>query len=587
MKIASCLAGLLAALVLVTPARAVDEDRVKEAIRRGVAALRTFQRQDDYFFHHQGPPGATALAGIALLEAGVSPHDPQVERAANRVRKSVADLTQTYSISMSIVFLDLLHDARDDYLIQILALRLLRGQQIDGSWGYECGPLSDEQKHTVSLRVHEAQSREAAPIPEGTTSAPSSLPEDIREGLKALQSRQRINNRPDNSNTQFAVLALWVARRRGIPAEEALVEAQRHFERTQLADGGWTYITPVNLVNTPAIPGCTCAGLIGLAIGHVSRRVVLHSRGQTASEEAGVTISRDPHVHAALLNLSLSIGMPVPQKIKLDPNNRNQKYLYCVLWSIERVAMAYGVKTIGGKDWYGWGAEMLLGSQEEDGSWRGDLPEGGVDTSFALLFLLRSNLVRDLSSAIKGHIKDEKVTMRAKPTTETPGIHLGPSPSAVSEKLSELAKALMNAPEAGQADLIVKYRDAKGGEYTQALAEAIHVLDDDLKRKARDALAERLTRMSADTLRRELGEDDAEIRGAAALACGMKDDKSFVPDLIVRLYDKNSRVERAAYESLKSITGRDYGPSSNATPEERTRAVIRWRVWWAQNQNKR
>lgn len=586
MKIASCLAGLVTALVVATPARAVDEAKVKEAIRRGVVALRKFQRQDDFFYHPQGPPGATALAGIALLEAGVSPHDPQIERAANRVRKSVADLTQTYSISMSIVFLDLLRDARDDYLIQILALRLLRGQQVDGSWGYECGPLSDEQKRKVALRVRETQSRETAPIPEGTTSSPASLPDDFRAGLKDLQNRQRINNRPDNSNTQFAVLALWVARRRGIPAEEALIEAQRHFERTQLADGGWTYITPVNLGKTPAIPGCTCAGLIGLAIGHVSRRVVLHSRGQAASEEGGMTLSRDPHVRAALLNLSLSIGMPVPHKIQLDRGNRNQKYFYCVLWSMERVAMAYGLKTIGGKDWYGWGAEMLLASQDEDGAWRDELAEGGVDTSFALLFLLRSNLVRDLSSAIKGHIKDEKVTMRAK-LAHTPGITLGPSTSSSPGKLSELAKALLNAPEAGQADLITKYRDAKGGEYTQALAEAIHVLDENLKRQARDALAERLTRMSADTLRRELGEDDEEIRGAAALACGMKDDKSFVPDLIVRLYDKNPRVEQAAYESLKSITGRDYGPSSGATPEERTAAVIRWRVWWAQNQNKR
>jgi hypothetical protein len=297
-----------------------------------------------------------------------------------------------------------------------------------------------------------------------------------------------------------------------------------------------------------------------------------------------MTINRDPHVHAGLANLSLSIGMPVKHRIVVDPGNRNQKFFYCVLWSIERVGTVYGLKTIGGKDWYGWGAEMLLSSQEEDGSWKGELAQGGVDTSFALLFLLRSNLVKDLSAAIKGHIKDEQVALTAKPP-KVP-IRLGQSAMPTST-LSKLALALLNAPDERQAEMIGQYKNGHGGEYTEALAEVIRELNGDLKQKARDALADRLTRMSTETLRRELVDDDDEIRCAAALACGMKDEKSFVPSLIVCLRDKAKRVERAAYESLKSLTGKDFGPSSNASSDERKRAILRWEIWWVQNQSKK
>src|SRR5262249_61404538 len=39
-------------------------------------------------------------------------------------------------------------------------------------------------------------------------------------------------------------------------------------------------------------------------------------------------------------------------------------------WSLERAAVAYGLRKIGDKDWYDWGANFLLGDQEKDGSWQ-------------------------------------------------------------------------------------------------------------------------------------------------------------------------------------------------------------------------
>src|SRR5205823_4906003 len=76
---------------------------------------------------------------------------------------------------------------------------------------------------------------------------------------------------------------------------------------------------------------------------------------------------------------------------------------YYALWSLERMAVVYGLeeKKLGSKDWYGWGAELLLANQTIDGAWNGKYAEGGCDTSFALLFLKRANVAVDLSDKIK------------------------------------------------------------------------------------------------------------------------------------------------------------------------------------------
>src|SRR5262249_47786586 len=76
------------------------------------------------------------------------------------------------------------------------------------------------------------------------------------------------------------------------------------------------------------------------------------------------------------------------------------------LWSLERVAMAYGLDTIGGHDWYTWGSQLLIANQGQDGSWQGQYPEGGADTAFSLLFLKHANLAGDLTNLLRGRTRD-------------------------------------------------------------------------------------------------------------------------------------------------------------------------------------
>jgi HEAT repeat protein len=127
-----------------------------------------------------------------------------------------------------------------------------------------------------------------------------------------------------------------------------------------------------------------------------------------------------------------------------------------------------------------------------------------------------------------------------------------------------------------------KLRDSKGAVYTDALAHAIHRLEGSAKGQARDALTDRLTRMSARTLTDKLQDDDLEVRRAAALACAMKDERAHVPRLIEMLQDE-APVAPAAHAALKSLTGQDFGPAPEARQADVARAVAAWKDWWAKN----
>jgi hypothetical protein len=319
--------------------------------------------------------------------------------------------------------------------------------------------------------------------------------------------------------------------------------------------------------------------------------------------------------------------------------------MYYLLWSIERVAVAYSLSTIAKKDWYAWGSELLLDAQQADGGWTGKFGSG-VDTSFALLFLRRVNLTRDLTAFLKGRDpmevalrgggvmerkgeaekgkgdqqeqprqgdkeigrqgdkasekkagdneaavqgarkrEDKKPQKKAEDQNEpapsavspSPPLPVSPSPD---EAAARLSAEFLKASGAEQEKLLEQLKQTKGAPYTSALAAAIDQLNGPMKTKAREALAERLSRMTAATLRDMLQDEKPEIRRATALACAMKEEKDFIPDLARLLEDPESTVARAAYGALKALTGEDYGPSPNASAESRRRAAAAYVHWW-------
>jgi hypothetical protein len=211
---------------------------------------------------------------------------------------------------------------------------------------------------------------------------------------KALPATDPIS---DNSNTQFAILGVWVAGRHGVPTERTLALAARRFRRSQVLDGAWGYKYRASETRT----SMTAAGLMALAVGHGLDQ---------GSAEGGPKKVEDAAIQKGFKALSESIGKPLGG-LKKGHSLANIN-LY-TLWSIERVGVLFNVRQIEGKDWYHWGAEILVDAQKPDGSWHptgagyfGSTPP--LDTCFALLFLKRANLVKDLSKKVEFGIDSSK-----------------------------------------------------------------------------------------------------------------------------------------------------------------------------------
>ena len=85
------------------------------------------------------------------------------------------------------------------------------------------------------------------------------------------------------------------------------------------------------------------------------------------------------------------------------PDEKRMTDLY-FLWSLQRVGVLYDLDLIEGKDWYTWGYKKLLPMQKNDGSWTEGAYYGNnpvINTCFALLFLKRANLVKDLTDKLQ------------------------------------------------------------------------------------------------------------------------------------------------------------------------------------------
>jgi hypothetical protein len=390
---------------LLSPAQ---EQAVGQAIDRGIAYLRRKQGGNGSWFSDDHAVGYAALPGLTLLECGVAASDPAVLKAAAFVRGHTGDLTGTYELALAVLFLERLGDAADRALIRELALRLVAGQLPDGGWSYPCPILDAAEKEALLGRLERLRPASVAdlfkPVVEATPDVKPPKNAGRKNRDKRSNSGAALDNVPalqedlevrhdmrspmaDNSNTQFALLALWAAQRQGVPVERSLALVVQRFRPCQNDDGGWGYHSG-GTKREGSKPSMTCVGLLGLAVGH----------GLGGDESAARGSVSDPQIEKALHYLAKRIGKPSSDK-KRPP----QEDLY-FLWSLERVGVLYGLRTIEDRDWYAWGANLLRANQSRDGNWQNGRYHGStptLDTCFALLFLKRANLVHDLTKKIE------------------------------------------------------------------------------------------------------------------------------------------------------------------------------------------
>ncbi|MDA1194939.1 MAG: terpene cyclase/mutase family protein [Planctomycetota bacterium] len=339
--------ALLLWLVLALPAFADERPppppaAVDHALERGVAWVLEEQRPQGDF----GDVGETALAVLALQHAGLDPtHEGAdarrlaralawLDREAPGRRGAVGPKAGTYELALLLLVGRTRAEGADRAWLQRIADELVARQASNGQWWYD---------------------GKGAP--------------DISAG--------------DNSNTQFAVLALGLARAQGLDVPD------RTFARTrswwlygQGDDGGFGYGSGGARRSASAASmtaaGIACLALIDAALGDQGSQSALRARA--ARDKATTWLG-------GVFSVTRNHG-PTVDRRKEKQRNAGRGWLHYYLWSIERAMVLADQDRLAGQDWYALGAHRLLDTQARDGSWRQEAPL--YATCFALLFLSRA-----------------------------------------------------------------------------------------------------------------------------------------------------------------------------------------------------
>ncbi len=299
-----------------------DMAEIRRAIDRGVAYLKAQQDDDGSW---DDPPGyvggITALCTLALLESGLAPDDDDVQRALAYLRDLKPETT--YAASLTTMVLCAAEPHRDQKLIQRYATWLADGQKqagpLAGAWGY--------------------------PQAEG-----------------------------DNSNSGFALMALYEADRAGVQVgKDVWRRALNYWTNTQTANGAWGY-KPV----APASGSMTCQGMACLA---AACEVLDERQPNQAGPRAVQKASQWLGSHFSVVSNPGGAG--------------SRGWLLYYLHALRRAGQLTRQQTFGDHDWFAEGAKSLISQQTvPDGYWQGaghaeNNPR--IATSLALLFLTHEN----------------------------------------------------------------------------------------------------------------------------------------------------------------------------------------------------
>lgn len=189
-----------------------------------------------------------------------------------------------------------------------------------------------------------------------------------------------------NSRTQYGMLGLWEAAKRGHAVPRGLWEGlEEHFNHTQLEDGGWYYAPNHYSDSTVAM---TAAGLTAMYIFRDFR--------YTGDFREPGKLARHP------LQKRIDDGLQFFDKHwkpNTDTPGRGTQAIGYHLYGTERVGLASGRKYFGGKDWFREGAEFIIKNTKKGkgfGIGRNTGVAGNIDSvvrsSFALLFLTRGRV---------------------------------------------------------------------------------------------------------------------------------------------------------------------------------------------------
>ncbi len=323
----------------------VTPDQVQQAIHRSRNFLLEKQnRRDGHWPPFPGfAGGTTALCTLALLHAGDQPDEPHMARALTFLR-SMEVPQFTYVVALQTLVFCQATPEQDRLLIR-RNVALLENWQIQtgsrrGGWTYSAKGTSDSG---------------------------------------------------DNSNAQFALLALHEAEKAGVKVGHKTWElAQDYWIRLQHPDGSWGY----DEVN-PGTGSMTCAGIASLVIasGRFTNDASVSANGQVlCCGQAKTEHKSEQHIHHGLQWLGKHFSMH-HNPVAINRANAGRAWVFYYRYGVERVGRLTGRRFIGRHDWYREGAEVLTANQDSlRGFWRGTgsaESDPTIATALALLFLAK------------------------------------------------------------------------------------------------------------------------------------------------------------------------------------------------------
>ncbi|HEV3340451.1 MAG TPA: M56 family metallopeptidase [Pirellulales bacterium] len=293
---------------------------LKQAIDRGVSFLKHEQQDDGKWLDDPVgyPGGITAVSTLALVRAGVKPKERCVQTAVEYLRRLKP--ARTYNTALQTMVFCAVDPKTDRKLIE-------RNVQ----W------LCDQQK----------------------TAGP-------KTGAWAYPEAEG-----DNSNTGFAMLALYEANQAGVKVPVAVWRlALDYWVGTQNSNGSWGYKPQTAGTGSMTAQGLFCVG----AAMQVLDEQPADKPASEAVERAARWLGRNFDTHS-------------------NPGVRGgEGWLFYYLHAVAQAGRVTGRHEFGEHDWFLEGVLTLLAQQRPDGSWKGaghaeDDPH--LATSMALLFLAR------------------------------------------------------------------------------------------------------------------------------------------------------------------------------------------------------
>ncbi len=322
--------------------------KVVRAMRDGCAYLNARQQPDGSWIAGAGsqidatPIGHTSIAILALINNDFPVDSPQIRRGLAYLRNLPPDQPggqhAVYEASLMIMALCAVDDMKVDRdrivrLVRAMEATQSKDQHNGGMWGYKL----------------------------------------VGRGLNRPGA-----NSEDNSNSQFAILALRDAAYAGIEIDQDVWKrAHKHWLDAQLPNGGWPYRN-----DQPDVRGSmTAAGLASLAI---TSRMLQEDKDVDGE---GRPDCCSPHPPAEAFEKGRRwLGQGNIFSVNANPRSANWHYYY--LYGLERAGRLGNVRFFGKYDWYRSGARYLIAAQGGDGSWNDRTsPDPTLNTAYALLFL--------------------------------------------------------------------------------------------------------------------------------------------------------------------------------------------------------